>query len=605
MVKKALGLILAALMLVPAASFAAPTTEDLARQIQLLTEQLSVLQEQLNEVRETSDDNADVVELLESKAAKWDNNDRISFSGDYRFRADYSDADTKAYWAADSIADATSNMIQGQGFNLSALNANPTLTTAEKSAMMTTAVQGAVSMMQGVSAADRKFMIENFNALATAGFPQTPAAIGAALGAWDVSTMGPIGYEMAAKDSYKNDLLYTNRFRLGVNAKVSENVTFKGRLAMYKAWGMQSNPTTAGPYTMNSFSEMDGATTRQPDDSVLRVDRGYINWTNVFDLPIWFSVGRRPTTDGPPANLRMGRDERMATPVNFMDYAFDGISLGYRFKNIFSDELGYSKLRFCYGRGFEAGPLDNANNLDDMDFGGLSWDVIDQGHQFLNVQSFLAANIVNVPDGVTFYNPLELAIDPDHTISNGTLDTENLGNIYHTSFVYMNKFADLNYFLSGGWSHTDPDGVDEMGSTLLGSWWEDPGEKDGYCVYAGVRYDLDDLGLKFGLEYNYGTKYWISMTPGHDDMTQSKLATRGHVGEVYMIWDLPVGELLSDKCAAFMRLGFQHYEYDYTGSGNWLGAPVDVDDLDDPLNAQFWAPIDRMDQAYLTIEAWF
>jgi hypothetical protein len=332
------------------------------------------------------------------------------------------------------------------------------------------------------------------------------------------------------------------------------------------------------------------------------VDRAYINWTNVADLPMWISVGRRPTTDGPPAQLRMGLDNntRMATPVNFMDYAFDGATIGAVFQNPF-DFMGYSKIRFCYGRGFEAGPTDSSNELDDMDFGGISWDIINKGDRFMNIQAFLAANIVNVPAGVDFANPLEIAMGT----GDGILDRENLGNIYHTSFVYMDKAADLNYFLAGGWSHTDPSGTDEMGSTLLGSWWEDPGTKDGYAIYGGIRYDMPDQGLKFGLEYNYGTEYWISMTPAHDDMTQAKLATRGHVGEAYMIWDLPVGYLLSDKAKAFMRLGYQHYEYDYTGSGNWLGAPVDVDELDDPLNAQFFAPIDSMDQVYLTLEAWF
>jgi len=85
----------------------------------------------------------------------------------------------------------------------------------------------------------------------------------------------------------------------------------------------------------------------------------------------------------------------------------------------------------------------------------------------------------------------------------------------------------------------------------------------------------------------------------------AKLATRGQVVEVYGVWDLPVGEMFGPEGRAFMRLGYQHYEYDYTGSGNWLGAPVDIDELDDPMNAQFGPPIDSMDQVYLTMEAWF
>jgi len=567
MVKRTLGLILVALMLLPAGAFAAPSTADLARQIDMLTKQLSDLQEQLNEVQDTTYDNADSVELLETSAEKWDEHSRFEFFGDYRFRMDYSDTDTKGYWSADQVAGAMA------GFAAS----YPTMVD--------------LSSPQGIYNATQMFQMAAANP-AMLGLPYPSMTTGEFLAA--------MGGTFTEKNNYENDILYTNRFRLGMKAKISDQMEFKGRLAMYKAWGMQSNPTSNGPYFMNQFSEMDGATTRQPSDSIVRVDRAYINWTGIADLPIWFSVGRRPTTDGPPAHLRMGTGKRMATPINFMDYAFDGATLGAVFNNPF-EFMGYSKIRFCYGRGFEAGPTETSNELDDMDFGGLSWDIINKGPRFMNIQAFLAANIINVPDGVNFANSIELATNT----GNGILDQENLGDIYHISTVYMDKAADLNYFIAGGWSRTDPDGHDEMGSSLLVSWGDDLESKDGYCIYGGVRYDMDDYGLKFGLEYNYGTKNWISMTPAHDDMTQAKLATRGHVGEAYLIWDLPVGNLLSSKTKAFMRLGYQHYEYEYTGSGNWLGAPADIDELDNPLKAQFYAPIDSMDQVYLTMEAFF
>ena len=36
--------------------------------------------------------------------------------------------------------------------------------------------------------------------------------------------------------SLKNDTLWTNRFRLNMRVKATENVEFKGRFAMYKTW---------------------------------------------------------------------------------------------------------------------------------------------------------------------------------------------------------------------------------------------------------------------------------------------------------------------------------------------------------------------------------
>ncbi|MGB3222486.1 MAG: DUF3373 family protein, partial [Desulforhopalus sp.] len=143
-----------------------------------------------------------------------------------------------------------------------------------------------------------------------------------------------------------NDTIWTNRFRLNLQVRATENVQFKGRLAMYKTWGNQSAFTDDSDAMYPLF---DGNVTRSPTgDSALYVDRAFVNWTNIGGLPMWFSIGRRPTTDGPPAHIRMGLDERQATPMAFMDWPFDGISVGYAW-NWGAEALGDSRIRFCYG----------------------------------------------------------------------------------------------------------------------------------------------------------------------------------------------------------------------------------------------------------------
>ncbi len=248
-----------------------------------------------------------------------------------------------------------------------------------------------------------------------------------------------------------SDTLMTNRLRLSMKVQATENMGFKGRLAMYKTWGMQSNPAApfGSPYTLDSF-QMDGNATRQPVNSHLYVDRAIFNWTSIADQPIWLSIGRRPTTDGPPAQLRMGTDDRMASPTEFMDYAFDGATLGYAYQ-WGNEALGTGKVRFCYGRGFEDGL--STNQLNDMDFAGFNIDVLESGYRFLNIQMFEAFNIINTPDGAVFPNPLELS---GLVSGNGVLDQANLGNIYHSTIVYMDRVGDLNFFAEGGWSRTDP-----------------------------------------------------------------------------------------------------------------------------------------------------
>jgi hypothetical protein len=396
--------------------------------------------------------------------------------------------------------------------------------------------------------------------------------------------------------NYDNKTIFTNRFRLDMRAKALEDVEFKGRLAMYKAWGHQNNPV----YDVNGAPTMlmDSNATRQPNDSILRVDRAFVNWNNIGGAPVWFSVGRRPTTDGPPNHLRMNQDERMATPTAYMDWPFDGVSVGYAYNSLFGINDAPGRVRVCWGRGFEDGLQQdlNGNNLDDTDFAGLSWDIYKKGNRFAYIQSFLAMNVFNYPASDT-YDALGVTYDAYG------MPRENVGNLLHTSAVYMDKWQNLSYFGMLGWSRTDPDGSGMFNGPATGI---NTDSEDGYAVHVGVRYDIPNSLFKLGAEYNHGSKYWIGMTPGHDDLYQSKLAARGNVYEVYGIYDIPGGEAVSKYGKAFIRLGYQHYDYNYTGSGQWGYMPVDMDELlTDPNGFQMGAPIESADQVYMTFEAAF
>ncbi len=425
---------------------------------------------------------------------------------------------------------------------------------------------------------------------------------------WDLASRFKLSGDFRARlDSYSadsvfgqdisNDTIITNRFRLNMRVKATEDLEFKGRLAMFKTWGNQSSFTNEGDPMYPLF---DGNVTRSPvGSSALYVDRAYVNWNNIGGLPVWFSIGRRPTSDGPPAQMRMNSDARLATPMAFMDWPFDGLSAGYAW-NWGVEALGSSRVRFCYGRGFEAGLQDEVTVIKDMDFAGLSWDIMKKDDRFLYIQSFMAYDLVNYPN---FQDPI---IDVSFGDQSGMGDRTNLGDVWHTAAVYQAKFMDLNYFVAGGYSQTQPDDSG-MFNDPFSPTGPNTDEEDGYSLYLGVRYDLDQLGLKFGAEYNYGSEYWLSMSPGHDDIYQSKLATRGQVFEVYTIWDLPTGEAISKYAKTFMRLGYQHYEYDYFASGNWNIAPYDLDSAADQAKLQMMGqdPVESADQIYVTFEAAF
>jgi len=401
-----------------------------------------------------------------------------------------------------------------------------------------------------------------------------------------------------------NDTILTNRFRLNMRVKATENVEFKGRLAMYKAWGMQSTPTDlAGGYPI-----FDGNVTRTPNDSALYVDRAFVNWNNIGGLPMWFSIGRRPTTDGPPAHIRMNNDTRMATPSGYFDYPFDGLTLGYAWDwNI--EEMGTSRLRFCYGRGFENGlQYDEDTNpypLDDTDFGGFSWDVMKKGSRFMNLQLFGIYNLFNYPNFQSdFVNYAAGFSQADGGYGTRT----DVGQMYHGTGIFMDQVDNFHYFLAGGWSHTDPNGngmFNDYYGMAMGQTGANTSSEDGYSFYAGIRYDFNNLGLKVGAEYNYGSQYWVAFTPGHDDLYMSKLATRGNAYELYMIYDLPTGEVVSKYAKTFVRLGYQYYDYNYAGGFDWNMKPYDLDDDTVAMQALGINPVDSAHQIYLTFEAYF
>lgn len=648
MVKKFSALVLASLIALPAAAGAAASPADLEAQIERLTKELSVLKKEMADLKQ---DTGSTVESIKEKSEQWDEASRIQLSGDFRTRLDGVSAESQsAYTALDVARGVTDVLAAGSTTNINNLLGAFGMSTATPLANFAGALAVTPPANFLAAAAGAGLSTQHANDLAAIFYNPS---VGAMLGAMPAgTTVGNVtsnfantqslvsfmknipaadrqtifagmtgAYAADPSQDYDNDTMWTNRLRVNLRAKATEDVEFKGRLAMYKSWGMANNPVDyqynagngGGPFMLNSLS-FDGSSTRQPEDNALRVDRAYVNWNNLGGSSSWFSIGRRPTSDGPPSQFRLGVQDRLATPVSYMDFPFDGLTLGYGYKTFFGVEDFPGKVRFCYGRGFESGPSVDENGLNDVDFAGISWDVYDKDERFFSIQSFAAMNMFNVPDGVTFVNPLEFAfwekdstqfnpLDPSQNLS---LDRANLGNIYHTDAVYYSKIQNLNYFLTAGWSRTKAEGVDEMGTSLLGSWWASPEDKDGYSFYTGVRYDFPEQPFKVGLEYNYGTKNWISFTPGNDDLYASKLATRGHVIEAYGLWNIPAGEAISKFGKAFMRLGYQHYNYNYTGSGFWLGEPLDIDELRyDPMAAQFYVPVDTMDQVYVSLEAWF
>jgi len=88
-------------------------------------------------------------------------------------------------------------------------------------------------------------------------------------------------------------------------------------------------------------------------------------------------------------------------------------------------------------------------------------------------------------------------------------------------------------------------------------------------------------------------------------MWTSKLGARGNVYEGYIIQELPLKPISSYVSKAFFRVGYQFYDFDYTGSNNWVGGPVKISALNNPANAQMLTPLSNAQDLYATFEVHF
>ena len=438
-------------------------------------------------------------------------------------------------------------------------------------------------------------------------------------------TAGQNGY------TAKNESLYTNRFGLNLKAKATEDVTVKARLLMYKVFGSSdSSPVTSPFFSPEKSGIFDGNVSHVPQDSVLRIDQAYATWSNIGGAPVWFSVGRRPSTGGVPSNLRMNVEKggTAGVPAFLIDYAFDGMTFGVA-PDIDALPGAYAKL--CYGRGFDSGFKTPSNNsLKDVDMIGLNVVPYDSDVLHAELQWNRAFNMMSNPP-VSAFGPVQTNVG----------DIDQLGLLVSGA---INKLGpgNLNLFASAAISKTHPNnngymapfydmcidanmnGTCDPGETVrtgqmakFGLLYDDPafgGQKEshtGNIVYFGGRYDLPATGTKIGLEYNHGSKNWIAFTPASDDMLASKMGTRGSVYEIYAIQELKQ-KPISKYGKAYVRLGFQYYNFEYTGSNNWLGSPKKISGLtstptsmNDFLGTQMYPPLKSAQNVYLTFDVEF
>ena len=399
----------------------------------------------------------------------------------------------------------------------------------------------------------------------------------------------------------KNETLYTNKFGLDLTAKATQNITVHAKLDMYKAFGSQTDSTTMGNYFADRVGVFDGTLSHVPSDSLLNVDRAFATWSNILDQPLWFSVGRRPSTNGVPSNLRLNNERpgNGGTPALLVDYAFDGMTIGYA-PDIEILPGAYAKV--CYGRGFDSGIKTSSNSIKDTDMLGIAVIPVDTDPLRVWMQWNRGFDIFDFPS-------------MNNTIFGNTAPAVNLGSIDWYGVGAMSTLkkvgpGNLNLFADLGLSVTHPNQQVSQNAGFQGLMTGEffaqdytPESKTGWAAYVGVRYDLPSK-TKIGFEFNHGSKDWITFAPSADDMWTSKVGTRGNVYEPYIIQELNLKPISSYLSKAFFRLGYQYYDFEYTGSNNWVGAPKKISEIQ-ATDMMLLAPLKEAHDVYATFEVHF
>ena len=389
-----------------------------------------------------------------------------------------------------------------------------------------------------------------------------------------------LNYTMANGDTKSNDALLSNRLWLNMSWAATEKLSFKGQLAYQKAFGYRA---TNGFTPLDDF---DWVTNENPYDGQVRVKNAYFFYhdSQFIGTPVsWtFSIGRRPSTNGHLINLR--DDDTPASPNGHsINVEFDGASAKFGFEEWVSGMY----IKFCAGRGLTNASskffsldangtisamnppyAEDPNALPNIDLAGFIFEPYSDGQYTFTTQYYYAANLIDAK------------IAPNNVFQG--FDTVGDMHSFTASFIAdglgdgINDFLDdTTFFISGAMSQTNP----QKGKDMLHA----PGDarygksETGYSFWTGLNMPsfISEEG-KWGVEYNWGSQYWRSITYAEDTLIGSKVAARGSAYEVYF-----TEPLVEDILTAQIR--YTYIDYDYTGSngffGSSTGAAMKISDL--------------------------
>ncbi|MEA1917166.1 MAG: DUF3373 family protein [Campylobacterota bacterium] len=363
------------------------------------------------------------------------------------------------------------------------------------------------------------------------------------------------------------------RFRLNMSAALTNNVNFIGRMVIEHS--SQSNERVC--ILSRDIKSAESQT-------AMDIDRAYFDYKS-DNKENTLTFGILPTTGGTPTQYAKEDVRRSMFPALVFDIATYGL-IGTR--KIGEDTYARVIAAKAYTLNANIYPyqcnrenIDNANVLGafvDTKFTLLGDGLLSFGANFLQdfkAHPYLGPD-VSSNDSHVLGDMLTLGVGAD--INEFLVDDLTIFTHFAISNPYPNGNVDDYQIVN------QPAGTTASGNQGFSEASYAKGEmvsSNGYGVYLGTKYDITS-DIRFGAEYNYGSKYWFSATQGAEDM-YNKLATRGWATESYLIWRF--------HKYMYTKIGYLYIKEDYTGSGWHFGEPVSKDGKQSigyaTLNAKF------------------
>ena len=416
---------------------------------------------------------------------------------------------------------------------------------------------------------------------------------------WDVDfrTQGDnIQYKHADGSKSENNALLTNRLWLGAKYKADDNSSFFGKLSYNKAFGDTADHSQSN--TNPGYANFDWVTNENATDNTVKVKEAYwlYNQEKLFgaDVPWGASVGRRPSTDGLPTNIK--NDQKANSPLSHVvDVEFDGFSIKFDTQAVTG--LTGSWFKICGGRGLTnatprfdmfspAYATDDSKNVN-VDMLGFIAAPYDDGHYSVHLNYAKAWNLIGFDKnsldrfgGASYnynYGTNKYTADTAYALQTAIPSFQDVGDIEYATILFKtegigngisNYLDKTTAFASFAGSKTDPNEKRMLGS---------PDSEIGTSIWLGINAPCPILpdSAKIGFEWNKGSKYWRSMTYGEDTYAGSKIATRGQAWEVYRT------QKLTDSLS--FGVSYVLMQYDYTGSNSFFGEdgkPISIADAE-------------------------